>query len=92
MTEFNSIKETLYKIHKKKVSIKELNEIFIKRIKEFLPKTDISSINKLTKGQAITCLEGLKNENDEMAVTIGSCDAGVIFNYNKLFYFNIIIF
>ena len=34
MTEFNSIKETLYKIHKKKVSIKELNEIFIKRIIE----------------------------------------------------------
>ena len=34
MTEFNSIKETLSKINSKKISIKELNEIFIKRIKE----------------------------------------------------------
>ena len=31
MTEFNSIKETLSKINSKKISIKELNEIFIKR-------------------------------------------------------------
>ena len=34
MTEFNSIKETLSKIKSKKISIKELNEIFFKRIKE----------------------------------------------------------
>ena len=34
MTEFNSIKETLSKINSKKISIKELNEIFIKRIIE----------------------------------------------------------
>ena len=34
MTEFTSIKETLSKIISKKISIKELNEIFIKRIKE----------------------------------------------------------
>ena len=34
MTEFTSINETLSKINSKKISIKELNEIFIKRIKE----------------------------------------------------------
>jgi len=34
MTEFTSIKETLSKIISKKISIKELNEIFIKRLKE----------------------------------------------------------
>ena len=34
MTEFISINETLSKINSKKISIKELNEIFIKRIKE----------------------------------------------------------
>ena len=34
MTEFTSIKETLSKINLKNISIKELNEIFIKRIKE----------------------------------------------------------
>ena len=34
MTELNSIKETLSKIKSKKISIKELNEIFFKRIKE----------------------------------------------------------
>ena len=69
-----------------KVIISKKNNSYLKlkkKIKKFLPKTDISSINKLTKGQAITCLEGLKNENNEMAVTIGSCDAGIIFNYNK---------
>ena len=34
MTEFTSIKETLSKINLKNISIKELNEIFIKKIKE----------------------------------------------------------
>jgi len=34
MTELNSIKETLSKIKSKKISIKELNEIFFKKIKE----------------------------------------------------------
>ena len=34
MTEFTSIKETLSKMNLKNISIKELNEIFIKRIKE----------------------------------------------------------
>ena len=34
MKEFTSIKETLSKLNSKKISIKELNEIFVKRIKE----------------------------------------------------------
>ena len=34
MKEFTSIKETLSKLNSKKISIKELNEIFFKRIKE----------------------------------------------------------
>ena len=71
-----------------KVIISKKNNFSTKlkqKIKENFSKTNVVTLNKFTKGQAITCLEGLKDENAEMPVTIGSCDTGLIFNHKKFF-------
>ena len=69
-----------------KVILSEKNKSYKKlkkRIKEFFPKNKTILLKKNTKGQAITCLEVLKKENKEDPVTIGPCDAGLIFNHKK---------
>ena len=57
----------------------------IQKIKKYLPSANTVTLNKFTKGQAITCLEGLKYENPEKPLTIGSCDTGIMFNDKKFF-------
>jgi len=68
MTEFTSIKETLFKINSKKISIKELNEIFIKRIKEkenlnifiyFDEEKVLNQVRELEKNSTIGNLNGI---------------------------------
>ena len=61
------------------------SEIIEKKVKKYFPKTEIFKLNNLTKGQAITCYKGLKNENQDMPVTIGACDSGLIFDHKKFF-------
>ena len=71
-----------------KVVISKKNNFYTKlkqKIKKYFPNTNVITLKKFTKGQAITCLEGLKDENPEMPVTIGACDTGVIFNHKKFF-------
>ena len=60
-------------------------KILKKSINKYFPKSKIVTLNKSTKGQAITCLEGLKNEDMELPLTIGSCDVGLIYQNKKFF-------
>lgn len=60
-------------------------KILKKSINKYFPKSKIVILNKSTKGQAITCLEGLKNEDMELPLTIGSCDVGLIYQNKKFF-------
>lgn len=49
-------------------------------IKENFPKTDFLVLEKLTEGQACTCLEGLRGVDLEQPLTIGACDNGMIYD------------
>ena len=60
-------------------------KILKKSINKYFPKSKIVTLNKSTKGQAITCLEGLKNEDMDLPLTIGSCDVGLIYQNKKFF-------
>ena len=71
-----------------KIVISKRNIFYTKlkqKIKKYLPNANTVTLNKFTKGQAITCLEGLKDENTEKPLTIGSCDTGIMFNDKKFF-------
>lgn len=49
-------------------------------IKEYLPKAQFVLLNKVTEGQASTCLLGLKGVYPAKEILIGACDNGIIFD------------
>lgn len=63
------------------------NELIIDRIKDELKEINFISMDKVSDGQAISCLEGLKNLTDEQMMeplTIAACDNGVMFDADLL--------
>ena len=59
----------------------DINE-FKKNIKNYFSNVIIIEINKLTEGQAITCLLAKNYIPDNSILNIGACDIGVEFNIN----------
>jgi NDP-sugar pyrophosphorylase family protein len=58
-----------------------------KVLKNEYPKSDIITINEVTKGQAITCSIGLKDSNINSSLLIAATDNGMIYDrikYQKL--------
>ena len=64
-------------------NMKSLN-ILTSKIKKYLPQTEVQFIKEITRGQAETCLMGLKGVNQDLPLLISACDNGIIFNQNKL--------
>ena len=63
--------------------MRKLNEISSCLINRY-PDSTIQLLNEKTKGQASTCLLGLKNINQEAPLIISACDNGLIYNFEKL--------
>jgi len=55
-----------------------------KEISASYPTSKIIGINKVTDGQACTCLLGLEKENLEKPLLIGACDNGVVYDHEQL--------
>ncbi len=49
-------------------------------LKENFPNGEVVMMERLSEGQAITCLEGLSAVAPDMPLTIGVCDTGLIYN------------
>ena len=60
--EFSTITETLKKINNKKISIKELNEIFIKRIKD---KMNLNAFIYFDENKIYDQIHKIENQNDK---------------------------
>jgi NDP-sugar pyrophosphorylase family protein len=55
-----------------------------KEIKNFFPKAKVIILDKLTNGQATTCLKAEKILKKNDILTIGACDNAMIYNQKKL--------
>ena len=53
------------------------------KIKEFFPKANFITVDKLTEGQACTCLLAKEKINNNEELLIAGCDNGMIINQNK---------
>lgn len=52
-------------------------------IKQIQPGANITSIDTVTEGQAITCELGMKNIADDSPLLIAACDNGMLWNHDK---------
>ena len=60
-------------------------DLLKKALKTSFKNLEFFELEKLTKGQAISCYEAIKNaEKIDLPVTISACDNGVIYNYKEL--------
>ena len=67
-------------------NLKKIN-VIKKNINKKNIKTKYIPLNKITDGQASTCMLGLNNLNKDESVIISACDSSMIYNstmYNKL--------
>lgn len=54
-------------------------------ITRYFPRSDIVTLEKITEGQACTCLEALNRVQAEPGwLTIAACDNGIVYNYETL--------
>ncbi len=53
------------------------------KIKEFFPKASFITVDKLTEGQACTCLLAKEKINNNEELLIAGCDNGMIIDQNK---------
>lgn len=51
------------------------------KIAKYYPKASFITVDKLTEGQACTCLLALDKINNEEELLIAGCDNGMVFNY-----------
>ena len=71
------------KIITRKEIVKDNN--CFENINNFYDDVEEKKLNKMTNGQAITCLEGLNDSHfvDSQSLLISACDMGVIFDRGK---------
>ena len=65
---------------KKHVKKFKINKV----IKSFFPKSKIIILDKVTNGQAVTCLKAEKFLKKDDILTIGACDNGMHYNKKKI--------
>lgn len=58
-------------------------ELIKHRITDFFPNSKHVILEKLTDGQARTCLLGLRECRDNNPVLIGACDNGLLYNFDE---------
>ena len=52
-------------------------------IKEYFPQANFITVEKLTEGQACTCLLAKEIINNDQPLLIAGCDNGMVFDYDK---------
>lgn len=62
-------------------------DLLKKEIIKSYPSVKSINIDKITNGQAETCLYGLNSENNNKPLTISACDNGIIYNKKKFLEF-----
>ena len=67
----------MFKEHVKKFKINKV-------IKSFFPKSKIIILDKVTNGQAVTCLKAEKFLKKDDILTIGACDNGMHYSQKKI--------
>ncbi len=73
--------------NKKKIIIREnleKKDILVSKVKKYFPEAEITTIKKITNGQAETCLFSLNKKEMEHPIMISACDNGVLYNKQKL--------
>lgn len=53
-------------------------------IKSYLPSAEMIALDKLTEGQAITCLAGLEGADESAPLFIAACDNSMVYDQTKL--------
>jgi NDP-sugar pyrophosphorylase family protein len=53
-------------------------------IKAYLPSAQMLALDKLTEGQAITCLAGLEGIDESASLFIAACDNSMVYDQQKL--------
>lgn len=54
-----------------------------KVIREHIPQSQFIILDKITEGQACTCLHALENISEQDDIMIGACDNGLVYDLNK---------
>jgi len=52
-------------------------------IQSHIPNSEFVVLDRVTEGQACTCLHALSHIADDQEITIGACDNGMIYNNDK---------